>query len=81
MEFSLWTPNTTVAQFIGMAVLKDVFGVVANDMPVDEFEAVCMHWEVVGPLRIRHCEPERYTHRSARRCVFSLPHTFSSAMA
>ena len=52
MEFSLWTPNRTVAQFIGMALLKDVFGVVANDMPVDEFEAVCMHWEVVGPLRI-----------------------------
>ena len=52
MEFSLWTPNRTVAQFIGMALLRDVFGVVNNDMSDDEFEAVCRHWEVVGPLHM-----------------------------
>ena len=52
MEFSLWTPNRTVAQFIGTALLKNIFGVVDNGMPVDEFEAFCTHWEVVGPLHM-----------------------------
>ena len=52
MEFSLCTPNRIVAQFIGMALLRDVFGVVNNDMSDDEFEAVCRHWEVVGPLHM-----------------------------
>ena len=48
MELSLLTPNRNVAQFIGMALLMDVFGLVNNNMPDADFEEFCSHWEVVG---------------------------------
>ena len=50
MELSLLTPNRNVAQFIGMALLRDVFGLVRNNMPDAGFEEFCSHCEVVGHL-------------------------------